>query len=275
MTINEMIKYATNNGMEILDVKELLKYELSVDSNYLVVNSKKEIEINKVKEILDAIEQIKNGKPLQYVTHNQEFMGLNFFVNEDVLIPQPDTEIIVQDAIDTIKKMSIELNRKIEVLDLCTGSGAIAISIEKYIGKKANIFASDISEKALDVAKKNEKKILNRNSIKFIKSNMFENIENKFDLIVTNPPYIKSNEIKNLAKDVQNEPRIALDGGKDGLDFYRNLRENAEKYLNKNGIFIMEIGFDQKNDVLNLFENAICKKDFAGNDREIKWIRGE
>lgn len=275
MTINELTKYATNNGIDILDAKELLKYELNVDSNYLVVNFKNEIENGKEKEILNAIEQIKNGKPLQYVTHRQQFMGLNFFVNESVLIPQPDTEVIVQDAIDTIKDMNTNCNRKIEVLDLCTGSGAIAISIEKYIGEKANIFASDISEKALDVARKNEKTILNKECIKFIKSNMFENIEEKFDLIVTNPPYIKSDEIKNLAKDVQNEPRIALDGGKDGLDFYRYLRKNTQKHLNKNGTLIMEIGYDQKEDVLNLFENAICKKDFAGNDREIKWNRGE
>ena len=161
-------------------------------------------------------------------------------------------------------------------MDLCTGSGAIAVSIENYALDRniIKIYASDISAEALEIARKNA--ILNNEetNIRFIKSNMFENINDKFDIIVSNPPYIETQTIANLSKEVQNEPRIALDGGADGLAFYRIIAKEAKKYLNRNGWILFEIGYNQKEAVSNLLqeekhENITCIKDLNGNDRVI------
>lgn len=214
-----------------------------------------------------CIDKIINGKPIQYITNEQEFMKLKFYVDENVLIPQPDTEIIVEKIIDEFK------DKEVKILDLCTGSGAIAISLAKYI-KRSKIFATDISNKAIQIAKLNAEKNLVHKKIDFILSDMFKNIEkDTFDIIVSNPPYIKTKDIANLEKSVQNEPNIALDGGEDGLKFYKIIAENAYKFLNNNGKLYLEIGFDQKKDVINLLEKnnkykeITCIKDLACNDR--------
>ena len=194
-------------------------------------------------------------------------MNLNFYVDENVLIPQPDTETLVLQAIKRIKQYE---NNNIKVLDLCTGSGAIAISLAKeFENKNVQVYASDISDKALEVAKKNSKK--NDVHINFINSNMFENIDEKFDIIVSNPPYIETETIKKLSKDVQQEPHIALDGGFDGLEFYKIIASEYEKYLNDNGTLLLEIGYNQKQSVTELFinRNVECIKDLAQNDRVI------
>lgn len=213
------------------------------------------------------IDKIINGKPIQYITNEQEFMKLKVYVDENVLIPQPDTEILVEKIIDEFKY------KEVKILDLCTGSGAIAISLAKYI-EKSNIFATDISNKAIQIAKLNAEKNLVHKKIDFILSDMFKNIEkNTFDIIVSNPPYIKTKDIANLEKSVQNEPNIALDGGEDGLKFYKIIAENAYKFLNDNGKLYLEIGFDQKKDVIylleknNKYKEITCIKDLAGNDR--------
>lgn len=215
------------------------------------------------------IDKIINGKPIQYITNEQEFMKLKFYVDENVLIPQPDTEILAEKIIDEYS------DKEVKIWDLCTGSGAIAISLAKYI-KKSNIIATDISNKAIQIAKLNAEKNLVHKKIKFILSDMFKNIENDtFDLIVSNPPYIKTDVINNLEKSVQNEPNIALDGGEDGLKFYKIIAENAYKFLNNNGKLYLEIGFDQKENVINLLQKTYkyneitCIKDLAGNDRLI------
>ena len=215
------------------------------------------------------IDKIINGKPIQYITNEQEFMKLKFYVDENVLIPQPDTEILAEKIIDEYS------DKEAKIWDLCTGSGAIAISLAKYI-KKSNIIATDISNKAIQIAKLNAEKNLVHKKIKFILSDMFKNIENDtFDLIVSNPPYIKTDVINNLEKSVQNEPNIALDGGEDGLKFYKIIAENAYKFLNNNGKLYLEIGFDQKENVINLLQKTYkyneitCIKDLAGNDRLI------
>lgn len=264
MKIKELIKFIREKyNFTLYDIKTLIKQNLNVDSAYLIIHE--DDEINE-EEILEMCEQIKKGKPLQYVTHIQEFYGLNFYVDENVLIPQPDTEILVDEAIN---KMNKEKNN-LKVLDLCTGSGAIAISIKNELKEKVEVVASDISEKAIEVAKKNAKKIVGENGIRFVKSDMFNQIsEEKFDYILSNPPYIRTDVIKKLDIDVQNEPHLALDGGKDGLEFYRIIRKNIDKYLKKNGTLMMEIGYDQKDDLLELFEGAVCIKDFAENDRVI------
>ena len=157
---------------------------------------------------------------------------------------------------------------------MCTGSGAIAISLKKFLNDeniKADISASDISIEALRTADENAKDILGKDEIKFMVSDLFDEINEKFDIIISNPPYIETDKIKELSKDVQAEPHLALDGGSDGLRFYRNIRFQVEKFLNKGGLVILEIGYNQKDAVCELFEGSSCIEDLAGNDRVIIW----
>lgn len=259
-----------------LVTRELLAHVLGQNKQYLIIHSDDELEEEYHSKFVDCINQIVSGKPLQYITHKQEFMGLNFFVDENVLIPQPDTEVLVE---ETIKKcISVaELGAEqslIKILDLCTGSGAIAISLNYVLAQKninAEIMASDISAKALDIAKKNNES--NNTSVKFAESNLFENIQkNDFDIIVSNPPYIKRKIIETLPCQVQAEPHIALDGGEDGLDFYKKIIDQACKYI-KNGYVLLEIGYDQKDEVEGLFRTngryseIETVKDLSNNDR--------
>lgn len=259
-----------------LVARELLAHVLGQNKQYLVIHSDDELEEEYRSKFVDCINQIVSGKPLQYITNKQEFMGLNFFVDENVLIPQPDTEVLVE---ETIKKcISVaELGAEqslIKILDLCTGSGAIAISLNYVLAQKninAEIMASDISAKALDIAKKNNES--NNTSVKFAESNLFENIQkNDFDIIVSNPPYIKRKIIETLPCQVQAEPHIALDGGEDGLDFYKKIIDQACKYI-KNGYVLLEIGYDQKDEVEGLFRTngryseIETVKDLSNNDR--------
>ena len=195
-------------------------------------------------------------------------MKMSFFVNNDVLIPQPDTEILVEETIKIAKKI-----KKPIILDLCTGSGAIAVSLKKYL-QDSIIYASDISSKALEVAKINAKN--NNVEVNFFESDLFENLPNiKFDIIVSNPPYIKKDVIKTLDKEVQNEPRLALDGGIDGLDFYRKIVNDGYHYLKYNSYLCLEIGYDQKEEVMEIIKNerkymnTYCLKDLYDNNRVI------
>lgn len=273
LNIQEIQKYCIDklreNNIEDYNLKTKLLICKVIDKpkEYLIIHDKEKLDEENVFEIKNNIEKIIEGFPIQYITENQEFMGLNFFVNENVLIPQPDTEILVEEIIDITKKIE-----KPEILDLCTGSGAIAVSLKKHI-ETSDISASDISDKALEVAKINAKN--NNAKVDFIKSDMFENIYKKFDIIVSNPPYIRTENIKELSMEVQKEPHIALDGGQDGLDFYRKIINNAYKYLQENGYLALEIGYDQKEKVIELIENSnqykeiYSKKDLAENDRII------
>jgi release factor glutamine methyltransferase len=272
MKIKELLKSGCDilkvNNIEDANLKSrlLLAYLLNTNKEYLMIHYEEDVNEKIIQEFKDKIEEIKLGKPIQYITHNQDFMGLHFYVDERVLIPQPDTEILVQ---ETIKKIGQEDLKK--VLDICTGSGAIAVSIKK-ICNSAEVIATDISEKALEIAEKNAK--LNEVDIKFQKSDMFKNIDEKFDIIVSNPPYIENEIISTLPKEVQNEPYIALAGGEDGLDFYRIIVQNAKKHLVHNGVVVVEIGYNQKESVIKLFEEEgykeiYSKKDFGQNDRII------
>lgn len=257
--------------------KKLLEFVLKISKEEYIRNSLDEVSILKKKEYETLLNKIIQGKPLQYIINQQEFMGITFYVDENVLIPQPDTEILVEQAIKLIEK-----NAPVKILDLCTGSGAIAVSIAKHIKNDyMQIVASDISKKALDVAKKNAIQNKVENKIKFVESDMFSNLENSsFDIIISNPPYIKTKVIQTLSKEVKNEPKIALDGGIDGLDFYRIILQQSQKYLKPNGYVLFEIGYDQGEEILNLWNNLAekekCKlelltknpiKDFGGNDR--------
>lgn len=248
----------------------LLAHTINKPKEYLVINDKEILKDDILKSYNTNVEKVKNGYPLQYITNHQEFMRLNFYVDDNVLIPQPDTEILVEEVIKICKTQYKK--KTIKVLDLCTGSGAIAISINKYVDN-AETTATDISNNALKVAKKNAN--LNNVDIEFIESNMFQHINDKYDIIVSNPPYIEKDILKTLPKDVKNEPMLALDGGIDGLDFYREISDKSYKYLKNDGYLALEIGYNQKNSVIDILEaenkykDIMSIKDLANNDRVI------
>ena len=264
-----MIMLKSNNvESPKLKARLLLQYVLDKPRQYIIVYDNKEIDKQQQWQYFVNIEKLTKGVPLQHITHRQEFMKMDFFVDENVLIPRPDTEILIEEVIKIAQKYNSP-----RILDLCTGSGAIAISLKKFV-PNADITAVDISEKALEIAQKNAKKL--ETKINFLKSDLFDKLDNKkFDIIVSNPPYIRKDEIKKLSEEVQKEPKIALDGGEDGLDFYRIITEQAINYLKTGSFLCFEIGYNQKNDVIKIIEdeqnykNTYCKKDLYGNDRII------
>lgn len=264
-----MIMLKSNNvESPKLKARLLLQYVLDKPRQYIIVYDNKEIDKQQQWQYFVNIEKLTKGIPLQHITHRQEFMKMDFFVDENVLIPRPDTEILVEEVIKIAQKYNSS-----RILDLCTGSGAIAISLKKFV-PNADITAVDISEKALEIAQKNAEKL--EAKINFVKSDLFDKLDNKkFDIIVSNPPYIRKDEIKKLSEEVQKEPKIALDGGEDGLDFYRIIAEQAINYLKTGSFLCFEIGYNQKNDVIKIIEdeqnykNTYCKKDLYGNDRII------
>jgi len=274
MTIKEMLSKGmimlkgNNVDSPKLKARLLLQYILKKPRQYLIVYDNQEVGKKEQWEYFVNIEKLTNGVPLQHITHQQEFMKMDFYVDENVLIPRPDTEILVEEVIKIAGKMN---NPKI--LDLCTGSGAIAISIAKNV-PDAEVYAIDISQKAIEVAKKNAKQLGAK--VKFIKSNLFHKIEKtKFDIIVSNPPYIKKDVMKSLSEEVRKEPELALDGGIDGLDFYRKITKQAIDYLKFGSYLCYEIGYDQKEEVIEIineqgnYSKPYCKKDLGGNDRII------
>ncbi|MDD3905395.1 MAG: peptide chain release factor N(5)-glutamine methyltransferase [Candidatus Omnitrophica bacterium] len=234
--------------------------------------------------------------PIQYMIGHTEFCGLDIIVNEDVLIPRPETELLVEEAV----KLISEKHSAVRVLDLCTGSGNIAIGLMVRLrspsipGKAAEggraegltksvsgctIVASDISAKALDVARINAGRHGVLREIEFVQSDLFDNITGKLDIIVSNPPYIAGFEFETLQKEVLKEPRIALDGGADGLDLYRRIISDAPGHMNLGAHIIFEIGFGQAGEIKKIitsggFEVIETKKDFNDIDRVIiaKWI---
>ncbi len=220
----------------------------------------------------DWLEQRKRRIPLQYILNSASFMGYDFYVNENVLIPRQDTEVLVEQALSTIKEY-----KNPKVLDMCTGSGCIAISIALL--SNAQVTAVDISDKALEVAEYNCKK-LSCTNVDLIQSNLFDKIENKFEMITSNPPYIPTKVIEGLEPEVKDfEPMLALDGSEDGLEFYRRLAIESKNYLVQGGSLLMEIGCEQANDVMHLLEvNGYSEisviKDLANLDRVVKarWI---
>lgn len=277
MKIKELIIYGKNlltaNNIEDASLisKVLAEFILNMNKTQLIANDEKEIEEEEKTRYYLALIEIIQGMPIQYITNNQEFMKLNFYVDKNVLIPQPDTEILVEEVIEIINSK----NKSLKVLDICTGSGCIGTSIAKYT-KNTNITMSDISSVALNIAKNNyTKNIQDTSKVQFIESDMFENIKEKYDIIVSNPPYIESKKIIKLDKQVQNEPHLALDGGQDGLEFYKILANEAHKFLNENGYLCMEIGYNQKEQVIQLlkenknYKEIYSKKDLSQNDRII------
>lgn len=269
MNLNEILK----TGREILksakidprEARLLLAFALKVRKEELVKYD--ECSKEQYEYYQELLQKRIAGEPFAYLVGHKEFMGLDLKVNSNVLIPREDTEILVQEVLETVRKHK----RKIQILDLCTGSGCIAISLAKYL-ENVLVTAVDISDKALSVAKENAEK--NKVSIQWIQSNLFENIMETYDIIVSNPPYIPSAVIEELQKEVKREPRLALDGGKSGLDFYEIIIQKAPKFLKLDGILALEIGFDQGNVVAQMmqkqgFQEVCIKKDFSGNDRVV------
>jgi len=273
MNIKNVLEEANNKFKEhkienyFYETRELLMLILDKSKEWIMSNIEYELSEEEYKKFVNLYLQRIQGTPLQYILGEQYFMGLKFLVNKDVLIPRADTEILVYKIIELGKSLN-----KIKILDLCTGSGCIAISIAKNL-ENAEVYAVDISDKALEVAKKNSE--INETNVKFLKSNLFENIQNqKFDIIVSNPPYISEAEMNQLSLDVLNEPKLALYGGKDGLNFYRRISEEAKNCLNANGILAFEIGNTQAKSVTEILEseryrNIVVVKDYSSNDRVI------
>ena len=217
-------------------------------------------------KIMAAVEKRLKHIPLGYIFGKSYFFGREFKVNENVLIPRQDTEILIEKVCKDI----MARKEKVSVLDIGTGSGAIAITVQKETG--ANVSAVDVSDGAIEVAKQNAKSL--DADINIFKSDLFENIEGKFDFIISNPPYIESSVIETLDEEVKsNEPILALDGGEDGLDFYKKIVSIAPNYLNQGGKLYFEIGYNQADALKSLmkdqFKNIEVFKDYGDNDRVV------
>ena len=271
-TRKELLLYVKNslekaNITEKAEAEWLVSICLKVKRGEVFTNDI--VSVDKVKRVNYVLGERIKGKPLWYCIGNTEFYGYKLNVNENVLIPRPETELLVENALK-------EISEKSKVLDLCTGSGAIAIAVKKKSG--AIVTAVDVSNKALKVAKVNAKQ--NCAEIEFIESDMFSELsdgkERKFDVIISNPPYIKSQDISTLDKEVKDfEPVLALDGGKDGLDFYKIIAKNAKSHLNEGGLLFLECGYDQAEQVKNLIVDAKSIeiiKDYSGIDRIVKAV---
>ena len=253
----------------IVDAKNdawlLLAMECKVDDTYYYMHMEEELMSEQQDEYRVVIRKRAEHVPLQYITGEQEFMGLPFKVNSNVLIPRQDTETLVEEALKVIRP-------GMKVLDMCTGSGCILISILKNVLNVEGV-GCDISKQALIVAKENAK--LNNVVATFERSDLFDHVTETFDVIVSNPPYIRTEEIATLMPEVcQFEPVGALDGKEDGLFFYRKMIAESSKYLNPNGVILFEIGYDQGQDVSLMLKEAGYQdvqivKDLAQNDRVV------
>jgi len=259
-----------------LDVQLILSHLLRRDKIYLHMHKDEEVESDVSKNYYEMVERRNIGYPLQYMINSQEFMGLDFFVQEGVLIPRPDTEILVEKIINIVNQNNM-MNERIKILDIGTGSGAIALSLGYYL-KNSLVTAIDISEVAIETSMINIKKN-NLSNVSIIKADVFgkmNNIDEKYDIVVSNPPYIERRAIEQLQIEVSKyEPKVALDGGIDGLDFYRQLIIVFKKIHSEKSILAVEIGYNQKKLVAEIFENAKLfskiesHKDLSGNDRVI------
>lgn len=247
-----------------LDAWYLLEYVTGLGRADYLLDPKREIPVEQAVQYQELIQKRSLHIPLQHLTGSQEFMGLSFSVNEDVLIPRQDTEILVEEAMKYI-------HPGMRILDLCTGSGCILLSILKLVPQVSGVGA-DISEPALRVAERNRESL--GVQAELIQSNLFGQVRGTYDCILSNPPYIPSHVVDTLMEEVRDhEPRQALDGREDGLYYYRRITEQSPAYLNPGGMLFFEIGYDQADAVSGLmekaFENIHIVKDLAGLDRVV------
>lgn len=266
------------------DCKILYCYMMDIPFSKIILEYQKVLQDRLCDKYFELIDRRSKGEPVQYIMGCQEFMGLEFIVNENVLIPRQDTETLVEDALEIINTGSLrgedmDVKRKEwDILDLCTGSGAIGVSLAR-IANKVNVTCSDISEGAIKVAKENAQKHGLAKSMKFEHGDLFKPFnkhfhKQKFDMIISNPPYIKSSVIPTLQKEVcEHEPLSALDGGESGLDFYERIVSGVGSHLKKGGVLLMEIGNDQGEAVSGLlsrngeFTSIRVLRDLAQRDR--------
>ena len=251
-------------GIDESDVEWIYSIVLGVKRSELRLE--RTVKPSESKKIREISEKRLEGRPLWYIIGDTEFYGCRIKVDERALIPRPETEILA----DSVVKSAEEGDK---ILDMCTGSGCIAVSVAKALkSKHCTVTAADLSDAAIMLAQENAR--LNDVNVTFVQSDLFSNVRGRFNIIVCNPPYIKSGEIPYIQKEVREyEPRVALDGGDDGLDFYRRIAENVRSYLAKDGMLIMECGEGQANDILQIFHKrdyAIVLKDLAGVDRFVK-----
>ena len=243
-------------------------YALVLDVKRSELKTERTVKPSESKKIREIVEKRLAGRPLWYIIGDTEFYGCNIRVDERALIPRPETEILADSVVKSAENGD-------KILDMCTGSGCIAVSVAKALqNKEVTVTGADVSDAAIMLAKENAK--LNGVSVNFIQSDLFAGVRGRFNIIVCNPPYIKSGEIPFIQKEVrEHEPRVALDGGEDGLDFYRRIAKDVRSYLVKDGMLIMECGEGQANDILQIFpkrEYAIVLKDLAGVDRFVKIV---
>lgn len=284
MEINELIKIGVDKikgrqySNPVLEATLLLGKLMNVDKVYILTHGRDTVPEEIVEKYMEAIKKRSQGYPIQYIIKEKEFMGLNFYVEEGVLIPRADTEIIVEYILEYIDK--IYPQEEIKVLDIGIGSGAIGLSIA-YYKKNTFVYGVDISPEAIKIASINRDRFKLEN-VKLLESDLFDKInkEEKFHIIVSNPPYIPTGDIDKLQEEVKNyEPRIALDGGKEGMAFYRRIIPESREYLEEEGLLIFEIGYDQGKQVEAIMEQEGFKaikilKDLQGLDRAVLGIKG-
>ena len=268
-TLNEGISILKQNKIpnSQLDSEILLSNLIKRDKKYIILNPKKLLSSKQTDTFIKLIERRKKGEPIAYLINKKEFWKDEFFVNENVLIPRPDTELIIEQVLKIFLKDS-----QLQVLDIGTGSGCILLSILK---ERPNFYGTgiDISKKSINVSKLNAKQLNLTNRVKFFHSSVDNFKIGKYDLIVSNPPYIELFNLKYLEKDVINfEPKLALSGGFDGFSKIRKVINKAKTLIKKNGKFILEIGFNQKNKVKKILKEEgfyVNKaiKDYGNNDR--------
>tara|TARA_B100001057_G_scaffold480955_1_gene554412 strand:- start:30 stop:866 length:837 start_codon:yes stop_codon:yes gene_type:complete len=250
-----------------LDARLILKEILSFDDKELIIRENYDIPNRLIKEIFAIEERRLRGEPISKIFKKRDFYKSTFIISNDVLDPRPETELIVEIANKYIKKNEVK-----NILDLGTGSGCILLSVLKE-NKMINGLGIDLSKEAINIAQKNSKKLQLNKQSNFLISNWMDSINFKYDIVVSNPPYIASKEIKKLSKDVKNfDPFLSLDGGEDGLNCYRVIVEDLKRVINKNAIIIIEIGYNQSNSVEEIFKNndfKLIKKynDINGLDR--------
>lgn len=248
----------------IYETRRILSFLLNKDLSYLVAHDSELLDLTVEERYFEILDKRKNGMPIQYILGEEDFYGRSFKVLEGVLIPRQDTEISVETLLKIIKNNKIN-----NMLEIGCGTGIVSISVD--LETKIDVTAVDISKRAIENSIINKEKLGSR--IKIMKSDLFTNIKESFDLIYSNPPYIKSDEIEKLQVEVRkHEPRDALDGGEDGLHFYRKIIEKAPEYLNNRGYLVFEIGHDEGKDICALMEDKFdveVIKDLSKLDRVV------